>query len=116
MPSPRRARADQSARRINAAAELLESGQAAAAAARALARRYRVSQRQARRYLNLARASGRVRVPQPKVVLAVKVEASLDRRARSYARATRLTLSAVVSQALAELLEQPTSGHGRSTS
>lgn len=113
MPDGRRARADQVAKRINTAAELLGSGLEVADATKDLARRHRLSQRQARRYVERARDEGAVAVPGTKVVFTVKVPADLARRVRLAARATGQTISAVVSQALAEFLDRHHSGGSR---
>ncbi|MGH9224614.1 MAG: ribbon-helix-helix protein, CopG family [Acidimicrobiales bacterium] len=114
MTDGRRARADQVAKRINTAGELLDSGLEVAEATRALARRHRLSDRQARRYVERARDEGTVAVPGTKVVFTVKVPAELARRIRRTARTTGQTISAVVSQALAEFLDrQPREGRGR---
>src|SRR6266508_397254 len=101
-----RARADQSALRVNAAAELLGTGVAVSE----VARRYRVSERQARRYVDAARHSGPVPVPKAKVVFTVKVETGVGRRVRGYARSTGRTISDVVSQALEEFLGKVRAG------
>jgi hypothetical protein len=114
MTDGRRARADQVAKRINTAGELLDSGLEVVEATRALARRHRLSDRQARRYVERARDEGAVAVPGTKVVFTVKVPAELARRIRRAARTTGQTISAVVSQALAEFLDrQPGEDRGR---
>ena len=61
------------AERVNAAADLLEAGMPAAEAARVLAARLGVSARQARRYADQARASGRAEVPEASVVFTVEL-------------------------------------------
>ena len=58
MPGDRRAGAAEHAAHVNEAAVLLEAGTPAAEAARLLAGRLGCSQRQARRYVALASASG----------------------------------------------------------
>jgi uncharacterized protein with PIN domain len=114
MTEGRRARADQVAKRINMATELLGSGLEVLDATRALARRHRLSERQARRYVERARDEGSVVVPGAKAVFTVKVPADLARRVRRAARTTGQTISAVVTQALAEFLERhPGEGRGR---
>lgn len=102
---------DQIARRVNAAAKLVASGLDHAAASRRLARRFKVSERQARRYVDQA-TEGAVPVPEPKVVFTVKAPVGLVRRVRSHARRTRRTISAVVSQALQEFLDRVGTGPG----
>jgi DNA-binding transcriptional regulator LsrR (DeoR family) len=100
------------AKRINTATELLGSGLEVLDATRTLARRHRLSERQARRYVERARDEGTVAVPGAKVVFTVKVPADLVRRVRRAARSTGRTISAVVAQALAEFLDRHT-GEGR---
>src|SRR5215207_10262794 len=89
MTDRRRARADERAQRVNAAAELLATGSPVAEAARELARRLGLSERQARRYVDRARTGGQVEVPGAKVVFTVKLPATLARRVRRAARAGR---------------------------
>ncbi len=113
MTEGRRARADQVAKRINTATELLDSGLEVVEATRTLALRHRLSERQARRYVDRARDGGVVDVPGAKVVFTVKVPTELARRVRRVAKATGQTISAVVAQALAEFLDRPGEGRGR---
>lgn len=113
MVDGRRARADQVARRANTAAELLASGQEVADAARVLARRHRLSERQARRYVERARDGGRIEVPGAKVVFSVKLPGTLARRVRKAARSTGRSISDLVSQALVEFLDRHHGSAGR---
>ncbi|MGH9102442.1 MAG: ribbon-helix-helix protein, CopG family [Acidimicrobiales bacterium] len=113
MSDGRRARADQVARRINTAAELLASGSDPTEAIRVLARRHRLSERQARRYVERARDQGAIAVPRPNVVFTVKIPADLARRVRRAARTTGQSISATVSQALREFLDAHHPGVGR---
>ena len=113
MAEGRRARADQVAKRINTAGELLGSGLEVLEATRELARRHRLSERQARRYVERARIEGAVEVPGAKVVFTVKLPAELARRIRGVARSTGQTISAVVAQALREFLDRPGDCRGR---
>jgi DNA-binding transcriptional regulator LsrR (DeoR family) len=106
MAGSRRARADQYARRVNAAAELLATGLETAGVARELARRYRLSQRQAWRYVEHARDQGTVEVPSPKVVFTVKLPTDLVRHVRRQAKQSEQTISALVAQALKEFLDR----------
>ena len=114
MSEGRRARTDQVARRINTAAGLLASGTELSETIKVLARRHRLSERQARRYVERARDEGVVAVPRPNVVFTVKIPADLARRVRRAARASGQSISATVSQALREFLDahHPGSGHG----
>jgi predicted HicB family RNase H-like nuclease len=113
MSDGRRARADQVARRINTARELLDSGMGVIDATRDLARRHRLSERQARRYVERARDEGTVEVPGRKVVFTVKLPAELARRVRRAARATGGSISALVTEALSEFLDRHHGGgHG----
>ena len=100
----RRAPAVQHAERINAAADLAEAGVLPAEAARVLAGRFGVSARQARRYADQARASGRAEVPEANMVFTVKLPAALAGRVRAHARESGTTISAVVTRALTEFL------------
>lgn len=106
MPGRRRARADQYARRINAAAALLGRGLGVPEAARRLARQHRLSERQARRYVEQARAQGEVEVPNAKIVFTVKLPRAVAHRIRDQARRSGRTISALVAQALIEFLDR----------
>lgn len=106
MAEGRRARADQRAQRINAAAELLDAGVETADAARQIARRFGLSERQARRYVDAARERGAVAVPEPTVVFTVRLPAGLVDRLRRHAQISRRTLSSVVAAALEAWLER----------
>ena len=107
-----RAPADQRVRRINAAAELLRAGQAVAEATRSLARRYQLSERQARRYVERAQAVGTLDVPSLTVAFTVKLPVSLLHHLRLYARDSGRTLSGIVAQAIEEFLERVRAGPG----
>ena len=111
MAAGRRARADQVAKRVNAAVELLAGGMEVMDATKALSRRHRLSERQARRYVDRARNEGVMEATGPKVVFTVKLPAALARRIRRMARATGQSISALVAQALAEFFERHDS-HG----
>ena len=91
-------------RRVNAAAEQLESGVAVAEAARLLAQRFGCSVRQARRYLERAAQAGRTVAPEATTVFTVRLPARLVARVRERARESGSTISAVVAQALTEFL------------
>jgi transposase-like protein len=92
------------AERINAAAELLESGVSVADAAPVLAERFGCSVRQARRYAERAAVGGRAAVPEEATVFTVRLPAALVARVRERARESGSTISAVVAQALTEFL------------
>ena len=104
MAGDRRAGGSEHAARVNAAADLLETGAAGAEAARELASRFGCSARQARRYVEQAAAGGRVPVPEPGVVFTVKLPGRLAVAVRVHARKSGRTISAVVAQALEEFL------------
>src|SRR5213594_4209551 len=110
MAGERRARADQAARRLNAAAELLASGCEVAEASRQLAGRHQISERQARRYVELARDRGPVEVPRAKIVFTVKLPIDLIRRVRQQARRSGQTISSLVAVALTEFLDRLRTG------
>jgi hypothetical protein len=106
MTERRRAQARQYAQRVNRALALLERFPVAAVT-QVLVRRYHVSLRQARRYVDVARQYPRgVPVPEPTVVFTVKLPVGLVRRVRARARATRTYLSILVARALEDWLER----------
>lgn len=92
------------ARRVNAAAQLLESGVAVAEATQILAERFGCSTRQARRYGEHAAKEGPVVAPEPTTVFTVKLSAALAARVREQAKVSGSTISALVTQALTEFL------------
>lgn len=104
MPDGRvRVDAAEYARRVNAAAELLGSGQQLTEVVAALADRFGCSPRQARRYV--ARAGvGRAVVPEQTAVFTVKLPTTLAARVRERARESGVTISALVARALTEFL------------
>lgn len=104
MKEGRRAPADLRAQRINDAARLLASGSTVVEASRTLAGRFRISERQARRYVERARDLGTVEVPDATVVFTVKLPEGVVHRLRSYARDSGRTLSSIVAQAVEDLL------------
>lgn len=106
MTDRRRARADQVARRVNTARQLLDGGMDVVDATRAIARRHRLSERQARRYVERARDQGAMAVPGPKIVFTVKLAPVLARGVRQLARSTGRSISTVVSEALTEFLDR----------
>lgn len=106
MSEGRRARADQVAKRVNTAVELLAEDMTVMEATLALGRRHRLSERQARRYVERARDEGAMDVARPKIVFTVKVPATLARRVRRAARATGQSISGLVTEALAEFLDR----------
>ena len=113
MEEGRRARTDEYARRINASAELLAAGVSVAEAARRLAHAHRISERQARRYVERAQVSGAVPVPSPTRAFTIKLPSDLLDRLRAYARRTQQTLSALVTGALEEFLARARAGPRR---
>jgi hypothetical protein len=94
----------QYAERVNAAADLLAGGVSVVDATVALAARFGVSTRQARRYVGQAAVTGRRQVPQSSVVFTVKLPASLAARVRERAARSDVAISALVAQALTEFL------------
>lgn len=110
MTDGRRASAVQRAQRVNAAAERLRSGREVLPGIRDLARRFQLSERQARRYVERARAEGVMEVPLPTTVFTVKLPGGLVRRLRHYAQGSGRTLSSIVAQALEEFLGRVRAG------
>jgi hypothetical protein len=104
----RRAYADEYAERVNRAVGLLRD-RSRADAVRALRVEHSLSERQARRYVNAARATPEgVTVPERGVVFTVRLAPSLIAGLRERARTSGQTLSATVSDAVRLYL-----GHAR---
>jgi hypothetical protein len=96
----RRAFADEYAVRVNRAVELLVD-RSPADAVRALQAEHALSERQARRYVNAARAAPEgVAVPERTAVFTVRLAPSLIAGLRSQARSRGQTLSATVAEAV----------------
>ena len=108
LMASRRAYADEYAVRVNRAAELLVD-RSPADAVRALQAEYALSERQARRYVNvaIARPDG-VAVPERTSVFTVRLAPSLIAGLRDRAVVSDQTLSATVAEAVRLYL-----GHGR---
>src|SRR5262245_65321292 len=112
MNDRRRARVAQYAERVNRTLGLLR-GVPPATVLRTLARRYRISPRQARRYVEAAQQHPEgVPVPEPTVVFTVKLPVSLARRLRAHARSTEESLSSLVTRGLEEWLHRVRPGPG----
>lgn len=78
-----------------------------------MARRFAVSERQARRYAEEARDSGSREVPKSKVVFTVKLPLDLVKRLRRNCKTSQRMLSSLVTQALEEYLARMPGGmHG----
>ena len=107
----RRAYADEYAVRVNRAVELL--GELSPAdAVRALQAEYRLSERQARRYVNAARAMpDGVEVPERTAVFTVRLAPSLIAGLRRHARLRGLTVSATVAEAVRLYLDRSHERH-----
>jgi hypothetical protein len=106
MGGRRRARADEYARRVNAAARLLRE-RSAADAVHALAAGHGISERQARRYVRAAGdAPDGVAVPERTAAFTVKLPVGLIAALRSDARSGGQTLSGVAAQALRAHLDE----------
>jgi len=102
------------AKRVNAAIALLNRHASVTAGVQAMIRRFRISRRQAYRYVQRAEeAREPVEMPEQKVVFTVKLPRSLAKRIRWFADSSGRTLSAVVAQALEAFLRSRRR-HGRS--
>jgi hypothetical protein len=108
----RRAYADEYAVRVNRAVELLVD-RSLADAVRALQAEDRLSERQARRYVNVAleRPEGVV-VPERTAVFTVRLAPSLIAGLRERARSSGQTLSAATAEAVSAYLDQARERHG----
>jgi hypothetical protein len=110
----RRAYADQYAVRVNRAVELL-AVRSPAEVVRALRAEHALSERQARRYVNAARATpGGVVVPERTVVFTVRLAPSLIAGLRAQTRASGQTLSATVAEAVRLYLDHAHESRGAS--
>jgi hypothetical protein len=108
----RRAYADEYAIRVNRAVELL-ADISAADAVRALRSEHGLSERQARRYVNVARATPEgVVVPERTAMFTVRLAPSLIVGLRRHARSRGQTLSATVAEAVRLYLDQTRERHG----
>jgi hypothetical protein len=102
----RRAHAEEYAERVNRAVVLV-SERSATEAVRALQVEHALSERQARRYVNAARATpDGVPVPERTAVFTVRLAPSLIAGLRQRARSTGQTLSATVADAVRLYLDQ----------
>jgi len=112
MHDRRRARLAQYAERVNRALGLLRRFPPAAVL-RTLSRRYGVSPRQARRYVEAAQQHPEeLPVPEATVVFTVKLPVSLARRLRALARTTGESLSSLVTRGLEDWLHRGRPGPG----
>ena len=109
-----RASAANQTERINMAIELLKKKVSAGEAVSSLASRYRLSQRQAYRYLQRARAVDKpLQIPESKAVFTVKLPPSLIKAVRRKARQQGQPISDLVARALEDFLRKQNSGsHG----
>ena len=95
----------QRAHLLNAAITLLKRHGLPARAARALADQYKISERQAYRYVKEAQITGRpIPIPDSKIAFTVKLSRNLIQTLRQYARARGQSISEVVTQALETFL------------
>jgi hypothetical protein len=95
-------------RRVNLTVSLLQDKTSPAAAVEQLAARYRVSRRQAYRYVKLAQqANDTLPVPESKIVFTVKLSPTLVRQVRRRARAEQRSISEWVAHVLRRSLEHP---------
>jgi predicted HicB family RNase H-like nuclease len=102
----------QLAQRINGALTLLRRLRSNAKTVTLLMRQYRVSKRQAFRYVRQAQKVGQMQpIPERKVVFTVKIPLSLVRALRQMAKSTGESLSVLVTRALEAFL-QKRGGHG----
>ena len=108
-----RASLSEQAKRMNAAIALLKKHDTTATVLQAMMRRFRISKRQAYRYVRRAqKARQPMEMPEQKVVFTVKLPKGLALRIRRFADSSGRTLSAVVAQALAAFLRSR-GRHGR---
>jgi predicted DNA-binding transcriptional regulator YafY len=95
-------------RRVNLTVRLLQDKTSPAEVLEKLATRYRVSRRQAYRYLKLAqRARVPLPIPEPKIVFTVKLSPTIVRQVRRRARTEKRSISEWVDQVLRRSLQPP---------
>jgi predicted HicB family RNase H-like nuclease len=95
------------AQRINATLDLLKVSSSTEQVIVVLRRRYRISKRQAYRYiLEAEKTTRKLPVPEAKGVFTVKLPLSLIARLRQLAHSTGASLSALVTQALEAFLKR----------
>ena len=100
------------AERLNAAHSLLARGIGMAEAAVSLSRHFRLSRRQAYRYLQEAQAIGHaVPLVAPSVPITLKIPANVVRDVRAYSVISGLTISEIVTRAITAFLAA-IRGHG----
>jgi hypothetical protein len=109
--SRKRATTQQHWRRVQAAVSLLSEGLPYVDCVRRLAEQYRVSERQAKRYVSMARGAGSpgsvVAVPPaPRVAVTISVERPLLTKLRERARRRNRTISSVIEEAIRRLFER----------
>jgi hypothetical protein len=112
LMASRRAFADEYAVRVNRAVELLAE-LSSADAVRALEAEHALSERQARRYVNAARATpGGVLVPERTAVFTIRLAPSLIAGLRRHSRSRGQSLSATVAEAVGLYLDHVHERHG----
>ena len=100
------------AERLNAAHSLLARGTSMADAVVSLSRQFGLSRRQAYRYLQEAQAIGHsVPLVAPSVPITIKMPANVVRDVRAYSVRSGLTISEIVTRAIAAFLAA-IRGHG----
>ncbi len=103
----------QKAERVNAAHNLLTRGIGLAEAVVSLSRDFRLSRRQAYRYLREAQAIGHpVTVGEPAVPITLKIPANVVRGLRAHSAASGLTLGEIAARALTAFLAAAGHEHG----
>jgi hypothetical protein len=112
LMASRRAYPDEYAVRVNRAVELL-AGRSPADVVRVLQAEHGLSERQARRYVNVARAMPEgVVVPERTAVFTVRLAPSLITGLRGHARSRGQTLSATLAEAVRCYLDRAHERHG----
>ena len=93
------------AKRINAAHELIKEHGTVARAVAAMVDRYKISKRQAYRYIHEAQKIGdKIPIPDSKITFTVKLSPKLIQITRDYAKVSGHTISEIVTRALEKYL------------
>lgn len=96
----------QGAQRINTALSLIKKHDTVSKAADEMAEKFRISKRQAYRYIHAAtRIGSQVPIPDQKIAFTVKLSVSLVHTLREYAKKSGKSLSQIVTQSLEGFLQ-----------
>ena len=100
--------------RVNTAKKLLLTAGSPEVARRLLVQRFRISERQAYRYLSVAEETSHpVQIPEEKVVFTVKLPSTLVQKVRETVEKQEMTISEWVEDALQNMLKEAKHTRGK---